>query len=377
MKKYIVKLSEDERMTLQKLIAQGEGAARKLSHARVLLKADSGEGGPGLTDEQISEAVEVGRATVERVRERFVEEGLEAALRRQRSSAPRVRKLDGEQEALLIALVCSEPEEGQERWTLQMLADKLVELQVVESIARETVRQVLHHNELKPWLQKQWCIPPESNAEFVCHMEEVLEVYTRPYDERHPQVCVDEMSKQLISETRTPLPMQPGDVASYDYEYERHGTANLFIASEPLAGKRYLSVTEHRTKQDFAHFLQQLGDEFYPMAEKIVLVMDNLNTHTPAALYEAFPPAEARRLVEKFEFHYTPKHGSWLNMAEIELSVLSRQCLNRRLGSRDELLREVAAWQARRNARIVRINWRFTSDDARIKLKRLYPSLED
>jgi len=377
MKKYIVKLSEDERKALQQLIAQGEGAARQLSHARVLLKADSGEGGPGWTDEQISAAVEVGRATVERVRERFVEEGLEAALRRQRSSVPRMRKLDGEQEALLIALVCSEPETGQERWTLQLLADKLVELQVVESISRETVRQVLQTNELKPWLKKQWCIPPESNAEFVCQMEDVLEVYTRSYDERRPQVCLDEMNRQLISETRTPVPMQVGQPECYDYEYERHGTANLFIASEPLAGKRYLTVTERRTKRDFAHFLQQLVDECYPMADKIVLVMDNLNTHTLAALYETFPPSEARRLLEKLEIHYTPKHGSWLNMAEIELSVLSRQCLNRRIGSRDELLCEVAAWQTRRNACIVRINWRFTTDDARIKLKRLYPSLED
>jgi len=377
MKKYIVKLSEDERAALQKLIAHGEGSARKLAHARILLKADSSQAGPGWSDQQIREGVEVGRATVERVRERFVEEGLEAALKRRPSSTPRLRKLDGEQEARLMVLACSEPEEGREHWTLQMLADKLVELHVVESIACETVRQVLHTNALKPWLSKQWCIPPESNAEFVCQMEDVLAVYIRPYDERRPQVCVDEMSKQLISETRLPLPMQPGEVACYDYEYERHGTANLFLACEPLAGKRYVQVTEHRTKQDFALFLRTLVNDVYPQAEKIILVMDNLNTHTPAALYEAFPAAEARQLVEKFEFHYTPKHGSWLNMAEIELPVLSRQCVNRRIGSRDELEREVAAWQAQRNARIVRINWRFTTEDARIKLKRLYPSFED
>ena len=377
MKKYIVKLSADERAALHKLIVQGEGSARKLAHARILLKADSSQAGPGWSDQQISEGVEVGRATVERVRERFVEEGLEAALKRRPSSTPRLRKLDGEQEARLMVLACSEPEQGREHWTLQMLADKLVELQVVASIARETVRQVLHTNVLKPWLSKQWCIPPESNAEFVCQMEDTLAVYTRPYDERRPQVCVDEMSKQLISETRLPLPMQPGEVACYDYEYERQGTANLFLACEPLAGKRFVQVTEHRTKRDFALFLRTLVSEVYPQAEKIVLVMDNLNTHTPAALYEAFPAAEARQLVEKFEIHYTPKHGRWLNMAEIELSVLSRQCVNRRIGSRDELEHEVAAWQAQRNARIVRINWRFTTEDARIKLKRLYPSFED
>jgi len=208
-------------------------------------------------------------------------------------------------------------------------------------------------------------------------MEDVLEVYTRPYDERYPQVGVDEMSRQLISETRVPLPMQPGQPACYDYEYERHGTCNLFVASEPLAGKRSLKVTEHRTKQDFAQFIRDLVDVYYPSAEKIILVMDNLNTHTPAALYEAFPAAEARRLVEKLEIHYTPKHGSWLNMAEIELSVLSRQCLDRRIGKQAELEQEVAAWQARRNAQLVRINWRFTTADARIKLRRLYPCLEE
>jgi DDE superfamily endonuclease len=208
-------------------------------------------------------------------------------------------------------------------------------------------------------------------------MEEVLAVYTRLYDERRPQVCLDEMSRQLISETRIPVPMQPGQPACYDYEYERHGTCNLFVACEPLVGKRYLQVTEHRTKADFARFIRDLVDVYYPTAEKIVLVMDNLNTHTPAALYEVFEPAEARRLLEKLELHYTPKHGSWLNMAEIELSILSRQCLDRRIGSQAELAREVAAWQVKRNRRDVGINWRFTTSDARIKLKHLYPSIAD
>ena len=208
-------------------------------------------------------------------------------------------------------------------------------------------------------------------------MEEVLAVYTRPYEEQHPQVCLDEMSRQLISETRVPVPMQPGQPACYDYVYERHGTCNLFVACEPLAGKRYLQVTEQRTKADFARFIRDLVEVYYPTAEKIVLVMDNLNTHTPVALYEVFEPAEARRLLEKLELHYTPKHGSWLNMAEIELSILSRQCLDRRIGSQAELAREVAAWQAKRNGREVGINWRFTTADARIKLKHLYPSIAD
>ncbi len=237
MKKYIVKLAKDERADLSKLIAQGKASARKLTHARILLKADSSQDGPGGTDEAISEALEVGTAPVERVRQRLVEEGMAAALNRHRPHTPRLRKLDGEQEAHLIALACSQPEEGQERWTLQLLADKLVQLQVVESISRETVRQVLAHNELKPWLHKQWCIPPKSNAEFVYQMEEVLSVYTRPYEERRPQICLDETSKQLVSETRVPLPMQPGQLECCDYEYERQGTCNLFVACEPRASQ--------------------------------------------------------------------------------------------------------------------------------------------
>jgi DDE superfamily endonuclease len=209
-------------------------------------------------------------------------------------------------------------------------------------------------------------------------MEEVLSVYTRPYDERRPQICLDETSKQLISETRVPLPMQPGQPECSDYEYERHGTCNLFVAGEPLAGKRFLQVTEHRTKADFARFIRDLVDVSYPLADVIVLVMDNLNTHTPAALYEVFEPAEARRLIDKLEIHYTRAiHGSWLNMAEIEFSVLTRQCLDRRIGSRTELEREVAAWQTKRNGQAVGINWRFTTADARVKLKHLYPSIVD
>jgi transposase len=204
-------------------------------------------------------------------------------------------------------------------------------------------------------------------------MEDVLEVYTRPYDERFPQVCLDEKSKQLVGEVREPLAASPGRVARHDYEYEREGTANLFIVSEPLAGWRHISVTDRRTKIDWAHCIKELVDLHYPHAEKIVLVMDNLNIHTPTALYEAFEPVEARRLLEKLEIHYTPKHGSWLNMAEIELSVLSRQCLDQRIPNRESLAEEVGAWEAERNAAESSIDWRFTSEEARIKLKHLYP----
>jgi transposase len=206
-------------------------------------------------------------------------------------------------------------------------------------------------------------------------MEDILEVYKRVYDEKYPVVCMDEALKQLVKEKRLPLPMRPGEVERYDYEYEREGTRNIFMVCEPLKGKRYVKVTERRTKRDWADFIRELVDHHYPNAAKVVLVMDNLNTHVLSALYEACEPEEARRLIERLEIHYTPKHGSWLNMAEIELSVLGGQCLDRRIGSGEELIREIASWQEKRNKKEVTINWQFTTQDARMKLKRLYPSL--
>jgi hypothetical protein len=208
-------------------------------------------------------------------------------------------------------------------------------------------------------------------------MEDVLEVYTRPYDPLRPQICMDETSKQLLRETRQSLPMQPRQPKRRDYEYERGGVVNLFMFLEPLQGRRWVDVTEHRTKMDWAHQIKELVDVGYPEAEQIVLVMDNLNTHTPASLYEAFDPKEARRLADKLEIHYTPKHESWLNMAEIELSVLSRQCLDRRVPDFETLKGEACAWQERRDAAGSEIEWRFRTEDARIKLKRLYPSLQE
>jgi len=207
-------------------------------------------------------------------------------------------------------------------------------------------------------------------------MEDVLEVYKRPYDPKRPQVCMDETTKQLLSDSQEPLPVKPGHPERYDYEYEREGVANLFMFFEPLAGKRYVKVTDHRTKKDWAEAMRELSDVHYPDAEVIVVVLDNLNTHSPASFYEAFEPEEARRLVNRFEFHHTPKHGSWLNMAEIELSVLSRQCLAGRIPDKAILTSEVAAWEAGRNISVVKVHWRFTTADARIKLKRLYPKNE-
>jgi hypothetical protein len=208
-------------------------------------------------------------------------------------------------------------------------------------------------------------------------MEDVLEVYTRPYDPLRPQVCLDETSRQLLADVSPPCPVAPGRPAREDYEYVRHGVCNLFLVTEPLAGWRHVTVSGRRTRIDWAHCIKDLVDIHYPDAEQIVLVQDNLNTHTPASLYEAFPAAEAKRLADKLELHYTPKHGSWLNMAEIELAMLAGQCLDRRLADRATLEREAAAWQAARNAAGRGVNWRFTTEDARIKRKHLYPTTQD
>ncbi len=208
-------------------------------------------------------------------------------------------------------------------------------------------------------------------------MEDVLEVYKRPYDPKRPVVCLDETSKQLIGEVATPMLAAPGQVAHYDYEYVRNGVANIFMIFEPLAGQRDVEVTDRRTKKDYAECLRKISDKMYPDAEVIVLVQDNLNTHSPASLYEAFDPAEAKRLADRFEVHYTPKHGSWLDMAEIELGILGRQCLSRRIDNMDDLRREANAWEVARDTAGTKVDWQFRTENARIKLKRLYPSFNE
>ena len=224
-----------------------------------------------------------------------------------------------------------------------------------------------------------WCIPPKQSAEFVYHMEDVLEVYHRPYDPRRPVVCMDETFKQLIGQTREPLPPKPGPrgaIERFDHVYVRHGVASLFLAFEPLAGWRTVAVADRRRRLEWACFVKSLVDGRYKHADKIVLVMDQLNTHSAASLYEAFPPTEAKRIADKLEIHHTPKHGSWLNMAEIELSALGRQCLSRRIAQRETLAHQIECWQTPRNAAGTKVDWQFTTDDARIRLRRLYPSID-
>ena len=379
-KKYRVELTEEEQQELKSLVSRGRAAAYKQNYARILLLCDENQADGEMKDLDIARALKVGRATVERVRRRCVEEGLEAALERRQQLNRRRKKLDGQAEAHLIAMACSQPPEGRASWTLQLMADQMVQREIVESISRETVRRSLKKTNSSPGSKNAGASHPREAPnscapEFVCAMEDVLEVYHREYRDNEVLVCLDETSKQLVGETRTPLVPRARAAGAYDYEYQRNGVSNLFMLFAPLEGWRRVEVTERRTKTDWARVVRKLVDEDYADRERIILVMDNLNTHRLSSLYEAFEPSEARRIAERLEIHYTPKHGSWLNMAEIELGVLSRQCLDRRIPGHEILEQETGAWQDQRNREKVQVEWRFTTQDARIKLKSLYPSI--
>ncbi|HEY3916742.1 MAG TPA: IS630 family transposase [Stellaceae bacterium] len=375
-KKYVVRLSGEEREQLAALLRKGKSPAQRLLKARILLKADVSEAGEGWSDSRIIKALETSASMIYRVRKQLVEEGFEAVLSRKQRATPAVAPIfDGEKEAKLIALACSKPPKGRARWSLRLLEKKVVELNIVDRASDSTIGRVPKKNVLQPHRRQQWVIPPKANSAFVAAMEDVLAVYTRPHDPDCPLVCVDETSKQLLAETRVPIPMKPGRPARCDYEYERNGTANLFMMFAPLEGWRHVKVTDRHTAVDYARVLKDLADLHFPHARTIVLVQDNLNIHSKASLYEAFPAAEARRLVERFEWHYTPKHGSWLDLAESELGVLSSQCLDRRIPDKQTLIDEIAAWEHDRNANNTKANWHFTTPNARIKLKHLYPAI--
>ena len=364
--RYIVELTDAERNELIEMTRRGSPSARRVRRANILLMADRRTH----QDDEISRALSAGTSTVYRTKKRFVEGGLAHALD-EASRRGGERKLDAKQEATLIALACSEPPKGRAKWTMQLLADRLVVLTDVESISAETIRRRLQENELKPWQKRMWCIP-EVDADFVANMEDVLDLYEQPRDEKKPLVCFDETFKQLVHETRVPVRPKPGRTARYDYEYRRNGTANMFMFVAPLEDWRHVKVTERKCNADFAECMRDLADVHFPHAEVIRVVLDNLSTHRPGALYKSMPPEEARRILRRIEFHYTPKHGSWLNMAEIEIGVLDRQCLDRRIGDLDTLTSEVAAWEAERNAEHATIKWMFTLDRARTKLTRAY-----
>ena len=364
--RYRVELSQAERTELTTLLSGGKHAARKLKRAQILLAADA-----GTSDDDIATSVGVGGSTIYRTKQRFVLGNLQAAL----SEMPRPgasRKLSGKEEALLVATACSKPPQGRVRWTLELLAGKLVSLTQHDSVSRETVRRRLVENDLKPWRKDMWCIP-QVDGEYVARMENVLDLYAEDPDPKCPLVCFDESPIQLIGEVRQPIPAAPGQLERYDCEYKRNGTANLFIVLDVHRPWRKVKVTERRAAEDYAQCMRELVDVDYPNAERIRVVQDNLSIHSAGSLYQAFPPAEARRILRRLEFHYTPKHASWLNMVEIEIGVLRSQCLDRRIDTKEQLESEIAAWERQRNASAARIKWMFTTDKARAKMGRAYP----
>ncbi|WFU40042.1 IS630 family transposase [Bradyrhizobium sp. CB82] len=346
--RYRVELSQAERDELTAMLGGGKHAARKLKRAQILLAADAGS-----CDAEIVRTVRVSLSSVGRTKRRFVEGNLERAL----SEEPRPgaeRKLTGKEEALLVATACAKPPADRKRWTLTLLADTIVKLTDHDSLSGETVRHV--------------------DGEYVARMEDVLDLYAEAPDPVRPLVCFDETPVQLIGEVRQPIPAEPGQRERYDYEYRRNGTVNLFVTFDPHRGWRNVKVTDRRADVDYAHCMRELVDIHYPDAACIRVVQDNLSIHTAGALYQAFAPAEARRILRRLEFHYTPKHASWLNMVECEISVLQRQCLGRRIDDPKRLRNEIAAWQRPRNKTRQRIKWMFTTDKARAKLRRAYPT---
>jgi transposase len=364
--RYRVELSQDERDQLTALLSGGKHPARKIKRAQILLAADAGVG-----DEAIAASVSVGGSTVYRTKRRFVEGDLELALAEEARPGAG-RKLTGREEALLVATACSSPPAGRARWTLELLAGEMVKLTEHAVVSRETVRRRLAEKELKPWQKDMWCIPKVDGA-YVARMEDVLDLYAEEPDPQYPVVCFDESPTQLIGEVREPIPAAPGRPERYDCEYRRNGTANLFVFLDAHKPWRHVKVTDHRTAADFAYCMRDLVDVHYPRADLIRVVLDNLSTHTAGALYETFPAHEAHRVLQRLEFHYTPKHASWLNMVEIEIGVLRSQCMDRRIGERKRLVSEIKAWEKQRNQSGARVKWMFTTERARVKLARAYP----
>ena len=339
-----------------------------------VLEICNANAGKNLSREEVAELADISVGTVTTTLKKYKTGGVDEVLKLNRSEASDVARLkaDGRTRAETIAVACSQPPEGFARWTLNLLASK-VQVTYGKDLSKNCIRRILAESELKPHLIDYWCLPTPLNAEFVSRMEDVLDVYERPYNPDIPLVCIDEKSYQLLGEVRKPLPMIPGHAEKRDSEYDRRGTVSMFMISEPYAGIRHVIVSTSRTAVDFAHVLQYVSDVMYPDKKQITLVCDNLNTHDISSLYKTFFPAEANRIKRRFEIHYTPKHGSWLDMAEIELNVLTRQCLDRRIPDIDILVREVAAWEKARNEERCTIHWTFTTEKARVKLRSLYP----
>ncbi len=356
-KKWKVKLRSDQRKKLLRIVRAGKHKAREILYAHILLKAAK-----GWSDANIADAFATSTKTVQRTRQRFVAAGLHAALTEgQRPGQP--AKLTPEQEILLIALACSTPPAGFQRWTIRLLTSEAIARQIVPEIVPETARQILK-NELKPWQVENWCHADITPA-FIACMKDVVTLYAQPYDPARPTVCFDEQPVQLLADARPGRPLARGYPRRRDYEYVRRGTRNLFLFVEPKIGQRRVLATRRRTKEDFAKAMRYLVDEMYPQIPVIDVVLDHLNTHAAETLIEIFGKVEADRLLAHLVFHYTPLHASWLNIAEIVLSALTRQCLDRRIGDEWTLMMEILAWEYRRNAEHQPIAWSFDWKRAR------------
>ena len=368
-------LTTEQRQELEQFCKTGVHSVKLLARARIIPELDTSEGRKAAKQEEIVKRVNASRQTVNKAgRDFLAAESVKIFLQRKKRETPPIApKITGEVEAKIIALACGEVPKGCARWTLQLLADKsVIEHYWLDNRHERT--PPFKKTQLKPHLKGYWCIPPEKNSAFVAAMEDILEVYSRPYNPQIPVVCMDEKPYQQLDHIRDPLPMCPGSVEKVDSEYKREGTCSIFIFTEPLRGWRYSQALPRRTKVDWANQVKRVLDEQYPEAEKVILVMDNLNTHNASSLYEAFPAEEAFRLAQRLEIHYTPKHGSWLNIAECELSALAARCLgDRRIPAIEILNSELQAWYTQRNQAQKGVDWQFTTDDARIKLKRLYP----
>ena len=372
--KYRIKLSEEQRQELINISKNGAKSAKQINHSNVLLMADDNATVGRRRDEDISQALNMHVNTIAAIRKKFVLEGVKPALHRKpRETPPTPPRMDGKQEAYLIAICCSDPPQGRARWTIKLLTKELISRKVVISIAKETVRTKLNQIELQPWKTERFCIPEEDLPRFIAQMEDVLDVYSDAPDPNIPLVCMDEASVELTGDLYPSIPAKPGQPRKEDYHYERNGVEAIFMFVDPIKGWRRVSSRPQRTRLDWAEEIKQLLDEDYPDAPMIKLVCDNLNTHHIGSLYHAFPAETAHRLARRLSIHHTPRNGSWLNIAETELSVLSQQCLDRRISRADLLKTELAAWQQERNQEHAQVKWQFTTADARIKLHHLYP----
>ena len=385
-KKYRVELMESEVEKLKGITHKGKATAREIMHANILLNTND-LNATKKDNRKIAEIFDISATTVNQVRKTYAISGLEAALNRKtRLTPPVASKITGDIEAQLIAMSLSPAPKGYANWTLRLLAEHCMERKLILSISHTAIGDMLNTNEVKPHLSKYWCIPKENDAHFVANMEDVIGIYHRPYNPKVPVICMDEKPIQLLDEIRERINAKPlrtdpdtglikqGELEKIDYQYERCGVASIFVFCEPLGNWRYVEALKTRKKGDFAMMTKKICDTFYPEADKVILIADNLNTHNASSFYEVFSPETAFRLAQKVEFHYTPIHGSWLNIAECELSSLAIQALGKNRINSVGLLNEILNdWQADRNLRQKGVNWHFTNRQARVKLKRLYP----